>query len=211
MVISTRYHLMTVISIFFALGIGILLGGSLGQQWLSEQQQTLINQLERHYDKQLAHNRELSANIKKVRQAYEEEKRKTDELLRLTVGQSLNNRYFIVFSADQERGERLKEMIQWAGGQARTLNSLKYLSVDADGVILMGDEFTDQVNADVLRDLQLLYQVPVVVHTTEPVREWGIDDIYTFNGTVSEALSEYRFLKFLGKVIPPYEEAKHEA
>ena len=209
--ISTRYHLMTVISIFFALGIGILLGGSLGQHWLSEQQQNLIDQLEHHYDEQLAHNRQLSANMKKVRQAYQEEKSKTDELLRLTLGDSLKNRYLVIFSADRDRAERMKRMIQWAGGQARTLNSLKYLSIDVDGIVLMGDGFMDQVNDDVLQDLQLLYRVPVVVQTTEPVREWAMRDIYTFNGAVSETLTEYRFLQFLGKVIPPFKEAEHDA
>lgn len=209
--ISTRYHLFTVISIFLALGIGILLGGSLGQQWLSEKQQTLMDQLERHYDKQLAENRKLSADIKKLHQAYTDEKSKTDDLLQITVGNVLHNRYLIVFSADKQRAARLEKMIQWAGGQVQVLDSLKYFPADADGVILLGDDFTDQVSGDLLRDLQLMYQAPVIVHTTQPFRDWGLHGIYTFNGPMSETLAEYRFLKYVGKIIPPYEERRHEA
>ncbi|MFS8581188.1 MAG: copper transporter, partial [Novibacillus thermophilus] len=82
--VSARYHLVTVMSVFLALGLGILLGGSLGQQWLSEKQQGLIDQLERHYDEQVTQNRELSASLNKVQKAYRKEKDKTDELLRLT-------------------------------------------------------------------------------------------------------------------------------
>jgi len=203
-VVSARYHLVTVMSVFLALGLGILLGGSLGQQWLSEKQQGLIDQLERHYDEQVTQNRELSASLNKVQKAYRKEKDKTDELLRLTVGDALSDRYFVVYSSDHRQAKRLKKMIEWAGGHARTLDSLTYTQDDVDAVVLMGDSYLDQVNRDVLRDLQLLYGAPIVVHTTtEAAREWQGARIYPYNGSLSEVLSEYKFLKFLQEVIPP--------
>lgn len=206
--ISTRYHLFTVISIFLSLGIGILLGGSLGQHWLSEKQQTLVSQLEDHYDRQLQKNRKLQADYQKIERAFQEEKHKMDDFLRLTVGDSLSNRYFIVFSADKARASRLQKMIQWAGGQAQILESFTYFPTDADGIILLGDGLMDRIDADVLKDIQLQYHAPVVVHSGEASVDWQFPGIYHFEGSLSEALGEYRFLKYLGKVIPPYKEEK---
>lgn len=209
--ITTRYHLVTVISIFLALGVGILLGGSLGQQWLSEKQQSLMTQLEQRYNEQLAYNRKLSADIEKVRQAYREEKTKVDDLLQLTVGNVLHQRHFIIFSRDPGKARRLEEMIRWAGGRVRIHDSLQYLPVNPDGVILMADGFSNQLDGDVLRDLQLLYRAPVVVHTTDSTQEWQMNGIFTFNGAMSEPVTGYRFLEFLGKVIAPMKEGDREA
>lgn len=202
--ISTRYHLFTVISIFLALGIGILLGGSLGQQWLSEKQQTLMNQLELHYEGQLKKNRQLTADNKKMNQAILEEKKKIDDLLRLTIGDSLSNRFFVLISADTEQASRLRQMIGWAGGRVQVQQSLKYFPVEADGIILLGDGFRDQIDKDLLKDMQLLYRAPIVVHTAEPMRKQHLPHIYHFNGPMSGALDEYRFLKKLGHIIPSY-------
>lgn len=209
--ITTRYHLVTVISIFLALGVGILLGGSLGQQWLSEKQQSLMTQLEQRYDEQLAHSRKLSADIEKVRQAYREEKNKVDELLQLTVGNVLHQRYFIIFSADLAKARRLEEMIRWAGGQVQVHDSLQYLPANPDGVILMGDGFSDQLDGEMLQDLHLLYRAPIVVQTADSTREWRMNGIFTFNGTMSEPLTGYRFLEFLGKIMVPLKEGEREA
>lgn len=207
--LSTRYHLFTIISIFLSLGIGIVLGGSLGQQWLTEKQHILMDQLVNRYDEQLAKNRKLTRDMYELQQTINEEKNKTDALLRSTVRASLKNRFLLVYSADKGRASRLKRMIEWAGGQVQVVQSLKYLPVQADGVVLLQDDFFDQVTAEVLSDLQLLYRVPVIVHSTT-ADDWQLRNIYTFKGALSEVLAEYRFLKYLGKVIPPYKEGEHD-
>lgn len=51
-----RYHLVTVISIFMALGTGILLGGSMGEDLFSRQQRALFDQLEEKYNLTRAEN-----------------------------------------------------------------------------------------------------------------------------------------------------------
>lgn len=207
--ISTRYHLFTVISLFLALGIGILIGGSLGQQWLSEKQHVLVDQLERHYLIQQEKNRLLTEKYNKLNEAYLAAKSKTDELLRLSLKGSLSNRYFLLFSADLEQASRLQNIIEWAGGHVKLQPTLNYLPVETDGIILFGDEFNDQLDKDLLNDLQLLYQAPVVVHTNDRESDWHMSNVHTFNGLMGEALTEYQFLKNLSRIIPPYEEASH--
>lgn len=207
--ISTRYHLFTVISLFLALGIGILIGGSLGQQWLSEKQHVLVDQLEQHYLLQQEKNRLLTEKYNEVNEAYLAAKSKTDELLRVSLKGSLANRYFLLFSTNNERALRLQKMIEWAGGHVKLQPSLNYLPVETDGIILFGDEFNDQMDGELLNDLQLLYQAPIVVHTNNQESKWQMPHVHTFNGSMGEVLTEYHFLKNLSHIIPPYKEAGH--
>lgn len=204
--VSTRYHLLTVMAIFLSLGTGILLGGALGQQWLSEKQRSLTEQLARHYERQTAENRKLSANIEQLKRLNLLEREQIDRLLKFTLADELRGRHLIIVSADQKGANRLKQVIQWAGGSARVENSLKYFPIQPDGIILFADSFRGQLNDDVLSDLQLLYQVPVFVQTAQPKKEWAVDGVYPIYSSMSEALEQYLFLKYVQNIISPLEE-----
>ncbi|MEX2415983.1 MAG: copper transporter [Paenibacillaceae bacterium] len=61
--LSGKYHLGSLVAIFFALGIGILIGGSLGQQWMFETEQHTLSILMNKYEGQLEENQKLHKDI----------------------------------------------------------------------------------------------------------------------------------------------------
>ncbi|RKD25597.1 hypothetical protein BEP19_01245 [Ammoniphilus oxalaticus] len=74
--ISLRYHIITIAAVFLSLGLGIILGGSIGQNWINEKQQTLLVGLEEKYDQALQSNAKLQNQIQelsgRIEQANEE-------------------------------------------------------------------------------------------------------------------------------------------
>lgn len=61
--LTSKYHIGSIIAIFIALGIGILMGGTLGQQWMHETEQNLVNLLMEKYDNQVMENQKLQKQI----------------------------------------------------------------------------------------------------------------------------------------------------
>lgn len=61
--ITLRYHFLTLVAIFLSLGIGIILGGSVGQNWVNEKQQMLLESLEKRYDEAMKNNIELQQQL----------------------------------------------------------------------------------------------------------------------------------------------------
>lgn len=68
--------MITIAAVFLSLGLGIILGGSIGQNWINEKQQTLLVSLEEKYDQALQSNVLLQNQIQelsdRIEQANEE-------------------------------------------------------------------------------------------------------------------------------------------
>lgn len=61
-VVSGKYHTGSIVAIFFALGVGILIGGTLGQQWMFQTEQQTVGLLMDKYERQIVENRQLQEN-----------------------------------------------------------------------------------------------------------------------------------------------------
>ncbi len=61
--LSGKYHMGSLIAIFFALGIGILIGGSLGQQWMFQTEQHTLSVLMEKYENQMEENQKLHKDV----------------------------------------------------------------------------------------------------------------------------------------------------
>lgn len=61
--LSSKYHMSTIIAIFLALGMGILIGGTLGQQWVYQTEDRLVDLLMNRYEDQLSVNQLLQKQI----------------------------------------------------------------------------------------------------------------------------------------------------
>lgn len=64
--ITLRYHIITLVAVFLSLGLGIILGGSIGQNWINEKQQTLLIGLEEKYDQAVTSNEMLQQQIQEL-------------------------------------------------------------------------------------------------------------------------------------------------
>lgn len=61
--LSGKYHMGSLVAIFFALGIGILIGGSLGQQWMFQTEQHTLSVLMEKYENQMEENQKLHKDV----------------------------------------------------------------------------------------------------------------------------------------------------
>ncbi|CAM3565439.1 copper transporter [Marinicrinis lubricantis] len=61
--LTTRYHIGSIVAIFFALGIGILIGGTLGQTWMNHTENNLVDRLMTRYENQIQRTQSLEKQI----------------------------------------------------------------------------------------------------------------------------------------------------
>lgn len=61
--LTTKYHIGSMIAIFFALGTGILIGGTLGQKWMHQTEAGIVEMLVDKYEKQVSQNQQLQKQI----------------------------------------------------------------------------------------------------------------------------------------------------
>jgi hypothetical protein len=69
-VLSTKYHIASVMAIFFALGLGILIGGTLGQKWMNEAEHNVVDMLMEKVEEQATLNRELQKQMGSLQLMY---------------------------------------------------------------------------------------------------------------------------------------------
>lgn len=61
--LTARYHVATIIAIFLSLGIGIVIGGTLGQKWAVQAEDSIVDLLSNRYDMLLAENQAMKKRL----------------------------------------------------------------------------------------------------------------------------------------------------
>lgn len=61
--LSARYHIATIIAIFLSLGVGIVIGGTLGQKWAMQAENSIVETLTDRYELMLAENQAMRKKI----------------------------------------------------------------------------------------------------------------------------------------------------
>lgn len=76
-----RYHVVTVVSVFLALGVGILLGGTAGQRWIEANQQDVLASLTQKYEETVKQNKALQRRLDALHVQFEETVREMSRLV----------------------------------------------------------------------------------------------------------------------------------
>ncbi|MBX5463941.1 MAG: copper transporter [Clostridia bacterium] len=117
--IDLRTHVISLVAVFLALGIGLLLGLSLAdRQPVTQTQQGLITRLESQYDRLRGENESLAGRVQQLSQSLAQEQQAHGELLDLLVGgrlQGLRVALFDLGSPDEESAVR--SLLEQAGAQ----------------------------------------------------------------------------------------------
>ncbi len=61
--LSARYHIATIIAIFLSLGVGIVIGGTLGQKWAVQAENSIVEMLTNRYEMMLAENQAMKKQL----------------------------------------------------------------------------------------------------------------------------------------------------
>lgn len=112
--INIRYHFITIASIFLALAIGILLGGTAGQSWFTAKEREIISNMEQKYNKALKSNNELKQQVNELILQVEKSNEEVAHLMVTRYANELQGEQLYVWypeSMDPSRYKRLLESV----------------------------------------------------------------------------------------------------
>ncbi|MBA1337065.1 MAG: hypothetical protein HPY66_3501 [Firmicutes bacterium] len=152
MIMSMRYYLITIASIFLALGIGIFIGFTLdGQEIFVEQQQSLISELEYRFSELKNEN----ASMKKIVDAKEEELMLHREFInqvfpRLVEGRLVGQNVAIVESSDEFIYTGLITSLKRAGANVVSVTFIKdgFIKGDAEKIGMVLQKINEELEPE---------------------------------------------------------------
>lgn len=201
--ISNKYYVTTIIAIFLSLSIGILIGGTLGQQWINFNQQKLITYYEQKSNELEKNNLELSIANKDIINNYQNIEKELNTLYTKSISNSLKDKQFLFVTEAAQNNHIMKNVIVSAGGNVIEIDPLTQ-NIDLekyDGIIL------DTNNQDLSNNYQWLdnYQLPVMyVGNNQEIWLNGVEN----DGTAIKQLikigsyyDNYQFIYYLKNIL----------
>lgn len=113
--ITLRYHIATIIAIFLSLGVGILLGAVTGREWLTEQEQDLLYNLEQKYESAMESNRQLEYQVQELNRKIEYANRDLMQLVTHNYAPILEGRVVSIWYENPHEGKRVIDMLSRVG------------------------------------------------------------------------------------------------
>lgn len=144
-VVDLRYHLATIIAIFFALALGILIGAQLAAEGaLTEEHARLVDQIEDSVDRVRAENRRLAEQLADTADRLRAERRAVDDLLADLVAGRLGGVRVDLVATDgaTDYAERIVRTLKHAGADVAVhphSNLASTEDTDALTLLLWGD------------------------------------------------------------------------
>lgn len=210
--ITNRYYIITIIALFLSLSLGILIGGTLGQQWINNSQQKLISYYEEKVEKLsieknelLKLNKELNANNEIIIRDYQ-------KLFNNSITDVISGTKILWINDSDYNYKNLQRTVELAGCEIDVLtndrlafnqefNKNNILSSDYDVILFFQNGKEDNANLKVALD----YKIPVVYVTDE---QDGLKSDFQNNEAGYQSLNEhYEFITFLKNLL---QEKNHE-
>lgn len=153
--LTSRYHIGSIIAIFIALGIGILVGGTLGQQWMHQTEQNLVAMVMEKYDKQVMENQKLQKQVGSL------------ELMSQSITPILDHKKIIWIRPQSLKNDMLPLIMKSAGADFSEQNSTGFKLLSEGG--LNHKQFS---SADIL----IISDPSIADPLKQVVQEWKIGD-----------------------------------
>jgi hypothetical protein len=128
-----RYHLVTVVSFFMALGIGLLLGGSIGQDVFSKQQALLFSKLEEKYATVKEENNRLAKKAEELTKRQKATESALEQIGSRYVEERLLGKKIVLINLDHANIDSLVQILHTAGAEIQGTISVKDPSVFTPG------------------------------------------------------------------------------
>lgn len=120
-----RYHLVTVIAVFMALGTGILLGGSIGQDLFPKEQLALLDSLEEKYKASQMENSKWSRKVSELTRQLGQTDQAVRQIADLHVKERLAGRKIVLVQLEKGDAAKVAAWLQNAGAQVRATVRIK--------------------------------------------------------------------------------------
>ena len=113
--INIRYHFITIASIFLALAIGILLGGTASQSWFTAKEREIIATMEQKYKKTLKSNNELKQQITQLIIQVEKSNEEVTHLMVTRYANELQGQYVYIWYPDSLEPSQYTRLFESVG------------------------------------------------------------------------------------------------
>ena len=127
--ITLRYHIISISAVFLSLGLGIILGGSIGQNWINEKQQTLLLSLEEKYDQAVKSNKDLQEQIQELSYRVEQSNQEFSALVSTGYLALLEGKKVGIWAPKKEDAQVIDDLLSSAGLEVVHLGSEKKASL----------------------------------------------------------------------------------
>lgn len=200
--ITNRYYIITIIALFLSLSLGILIGGTLGQQWINSNQQKLfsyyeqkVERLSEEKDELLKLNKEIKANNEIIINDYQ-------RLFNNSIADAIIGTKILWINDSDYSYKSLQETVKLAGGEIELLtndrlvfnqefNKNNLLTSDYDLILFFQNGKNSVQNYNSVLD----YKIPVIYVTDE---QDGLKGDFQKSKSLNE---HYEFITFLKKIV----------
>ncbi|MBP1933555.1 copper transporter [Ammoniphilus resinae] len=141
--ITLRYHFLTITAIFLSLGLGIILGGSIGQHWIYEKQQALIVGLEKKYDKALQSNEELKNQLHELTMRIDETNREFSTFVSNDYLPDLQGQQIGIWKQEGMDAKQLIDLFTSVGMEIVEMDQLRAENSVTYPVVFIGDQIPE--------------------------------------------------------------------
>lgn len=171
-----RYHFGTIIAIFLALGLGIVIGGTLGQPWISSTQHEMFKILAKKYDETTTQNIEMQKKMAELSTELEHATAQFSTLLTRTMDPMLQGKKIVWIHDGTVDTTLFSLVIQSAGGSLEQyvlpindINEWNRVSGQADIILVSNEQLMPKWIEGPSRSLTDYSYAPVVLlHSSEP-------------------------------------------
>lgn len=174
--VTPRYHYGTIVAVFIALGLGILLGGSLGQQWLSEQQQEILKKLEAKYDEVSEKNQQLEQQVKELNEAAEAFESERDTLWREGLKNMLKDEKILFLNTtDGQFSPKLIEALQAAGSTVSlsSISDVDQSRLEGTSLFVLHPQLLQEESYQwIVQDIVQTQTAPIILLNEKNVPNW---------------------------------------
>lgn len=132
--IHFRYHLLSLTAVFFALGVGILLGGTAGHAWFAVGEQEVLAKMEAKYDRALKSNNELKQQMNQLLSEVERSNEEVIHLMAMRYSSDLSGSKVFVWHEPELKLEPIKRLLRTVGVDVLPYAEGRSLS---DGLLLV--------------------------------------------------------------------------
>jgi hypothetical protein len=141
--VTWRYHIITIVSIFLSLGIGIILGGSFGQDWMVQNQKAVLQALESKYEMAMEANRELQRQIDSLSATMQ---MKNEEFVRFLEAnyKELNDKSVSIWTGYEVNPEEVKAVLTRLGMNVEDIADFSQIH---NPLIIVGKELPPWLSA----------------------------------------------------------------
>lgn len=204
--ITNRYYIITIIALFLSLTLGILIGGTLGQQWINNSQQKLISYYEEKVEKLTIEKNELMKLNNQLNTNNEIIINDYQKLFDSSIADIISGTKILWVNDSDYSYKNLQRTVELAGAEIEVLtndrlafnqefNKNNILMSDFDVILFFQNDQESDTNIKSAFD----YKIPVVYVNDEKA---GLKSDFNNNEVGFESLNKhYEFITFLKNLL----------